>query len=128
MANPMRQLHPSTAFFAAALIVSVAAVAAMPMLDCYCHSKTAGLGGIDHGELASDNELPVGARRLLPNLEVVAARAHRAAGARDAVICDRVPTLKGPASRCFAMPDDLRPWIDDPDVLTDGSPRGPPSV
>ena len=128
MANPMRQLHRFTALFGAALIVSVAAVAAMPMLDCCCHDETEGLSGIDHGEVASDNELPVGARRLLPGLQGIAARTYRASVARDAVIGDHAPTMQVPPPQRFSMPANRRSWIDDAFVLSSQSPRGPPSV
>jgi hypothetical protein len=114
--------------FLFALIVSVAAPAATPKLDCLCHNETAGLAVIDHRDVTSDSDLPVGARRLLPGLQGVAARIYRAAGVRDAVLGDHAPTLQCPPSRRLSMRDNRRSWIDDANVLTQQSPRGPPSV
>ena len=114
--------------FVFALIVSVAAPAAAPKLDCLCHNEPAGLAVFDHVDVASDNDLPVGARRLLPGLRGVAARIYRAAGVRDAVLADHAPTLQVPPSRRLSMLANRRSWIDDAKVLTLGSPRGPPSV
>lgn len=114
--------------FLFALIVSVAAPAATPRLDCLCYNETAGLAVIDHGDVTSDSELPVGARRLLPGLQGVAARIYRAAGVRDAVLGDHGPTLQVPPSRRISMRGDRRSWIDDANVLTQQAPRGPPSV
>jgi hypothetical protein len=114
--------------FLFALIVSVAAPAATPRLDCLCHSETTGLTVIDHGDLTSDSDLPVGARRLLPGLQGVAARIYRATGIRDAVLVDHGPTLQVPPSRRLSMRDNHRSWIDDANVLTQQAPRGPPSV
>lgn len=116
------------AFFVVALILSVAAAAATPTLDCVCHSEAAGLSVIDHADAASNNDLPVGARRLLPGLEGVAGRVHRAAGVYHWVLGDHVHAMRVPPPTRFSMPTSGRSWIDDPRVLTQASPRGPPSV
>jgi len=128
MANPMRQIHRFTASFVAALIVSAAAAAAMPMLDCFCQDETVGFAGIDHGAAVLNNDLPPGARRLLPSLQGVVARAHRASGARDALIGNSAPTMQVPLLRRLSLFGEHRSWIDDTFVLCSQSPRGPPSV
>jgi hypothetical protein len=116
------------ALFVVALILSVAAAAATPTLDCVCHNETVGLSVIGHADAASNNDLPVGARRLLPGLESVAGRVPRAAGVYHAVPGDRVHAMLVPPPTRFSMPTSGRVWTDDPRVLTQASPRGPPSV
>jgi hypothetical protein len=128
MARLMRQLRRSNAFFVIALMASVAAPAAAPSLDSFCHDETAGLAVVDHGGVASDNDLPVGVRRLLPGLQGVAGRTSRAAGVRHAVMGDHAPTMQVPPPGRLSMPANRRSSIDDAKVLTHQAPRGPPSV
>jgi hypothetical protein len=123
-----RRLRSTLAFFVIALMGSAGAPAAAPSLDSLCHDETAGLAVIGHGDVAPDNELPVGTRRLLPGLHGVAGRTSRATGLRHAVIGDHAPPMQVPPLRRLSMPANRRSWIDDAKVLTHQSPRGPPSV
>jgi hypothetical protein len=128
MANTMRQLRRFPANFVAALIVSMAATAAMPTLDRCCHDRTTGLGDIDPNGATSDNELPVGARRLLPGLPDEAARIHPASGIRAAATGDHSRAAQVQSPRRVSTRVNHRSWIDDAKVSNHQSPRGPPSV
>ena len=129
LASPgARRLRCSLAFFVIALMGSAGVPAAAPSLDSLCHDETAGLAVIDHADVAPENELPVGTRRLLPGLHGVAGRTSRATGLRHAVMGDHAPTMQVPPPRRLSMPANRRSWIDDAKVLNHPSPRGPPSV
>ena len=125
MAKQMRSLP---AAFVVAMVVSVVTSAATPTPDCLCHDETTGLTGIDRKDGVSSSDLPAGTPQLRPRLQGVAGRTHRAPGLRNAVMGDPSPTMRVPPPRQVSIRACGRSWIDDPKVLTQASPRGPPSV
>jgi hypothetical protein len=125
MAKPMRRFP---AVFVVAMVVSVMTSAATPTQDCRCHDETTRLTSIDREDLVSNSDLPAGTLRLRPRLQGVAGKAHRATGLRYAVMGDHAPTLQVPPPRQISIHAYHRVWIDDAKVLTQASPRGPPSA
>ena len=123
-----KQMRNFPAVFVVAMVASVMASAATPTADCLCHDETTRLTGIDREDVASNSDVPAGALQLRPRLQCIAGRTHRASGLRHAVLGDVAPTVKAPPPQTVSMRACGRVWIDDPSVLTQASPRGPPSV
>ena len=125
MAKQMRSLP---AAFVVAMVVSVVISAATPTPNCLCHDETTGLTGIDREDVVSGSDLPAGTLQLRPRLQGVAGRTHRAPGLHHAVMADHAPTLQVPPPRQIFIRACGRFWIDEPKLLTQAPPRGPPSV
>ena len=123
-----KQMRSFPAVFVVAMVVSVMTSAATPTPDCLFHHEATGLAGIDHEDVASSSDVPAGALQLRPRLQGVAGRTHRAPGLHHAVMADHAPTLQVPPPRQIFIRACGRFWIDEPKLLTQAPPRGPPSV
>ena len=123
-----KQMRSFPAVFVFAMVVSVMTSAAAPTRDRLFHDESTEPTGTDREDVASSNDVPAEALQLRPRLHVVAGRAHRAPGLRHAVIGDSAPTMQVPPPRQIFIRACGRFWIDDLKVLTQTSPRGPPSA
>jgi hypothetical protein len=125
MAKPMRS-YPSV--FLVAMLAAAMVFAAVPTLESCCPNETSGLAVIGHSEVPAIDDVPAGAVQLRPRLQSVAGRIYRASVMHHAVMGDRAPTMQVSPPRRISMRTGGPAWIDDPSVLTQASPRGPPSV
>jgi len=125
MAKPM---HSFTAIFVVAVLLSVMASAATPTPHCLCHHEAMGLSGFDQEDAALSSDVPDGTLPLRPRLQGVTGRIHRATGMDLAVVGDPAPMMQVPSARKITRHATGWFGIDDPKVLTQSSPRGPPSV
>ena len=123
-----KQMCRFPAVFVVAMVVPVWTSAATLTPDFLFHDEASGLAGIDQEDLTSTSDVPAGALQFRPRLQGVAGRAQRAPGLRNAVMGDPSPTMQVPPARQVSIRACGRFWIDDPKVLTQASPRGPPSV
>ena len=123
-----KQMRSYPAVFVVAMVVSVMTSAATPTPDCPCHHEATGHVGIDLENVVSSSDVPAGTLQLRTRLQVGAGRIHRATGMRPAVTGDPTPTMQVPPLRQIPIRTNDRFWIDNPKVLTQASPRGPPSV
>ena len=125
MARAMRSFP---AVFVVAMVMSGMTSAATQTPDCLCHDEATGLTGTDREDVVSSSEVPAGTQQLRPRLQGVAGRVHRTTGMPLAVKGEPAPTMQALPPRQIAIRACGRSWIDDPKVLTQASPRGPPSV
>jgi hypothetical protein len=125
MAKPTRSFP---ALFVAAVLVSAMTSAATPTPDCLFHHETTGLTGIDQEDAALSSDVPAGTLQLRPRLQGLVRRIPRATGMHSAAMGDSAQAMQVPPLRQIPIRVSGRFWIDDPKVLTQASPRGPPSV
>jgi len=125
MAKPMRSFP---AVFMVAVCLSVMASAVTPTLHCLRHHEAMGLSSFDQEDAALSSDIPDETLPLRPRLQGVAGRIHRTTGMDLAVVGDPAPRMQVPSARKITIYATGRFGIDDPKVLTQSSPRGPPSV